>query len=418
MRKDISVETLSRKEGIRLNKSKLARQYGCCWKTIDRRLNPEKYKKKCSEKKKRIYTSKLDDYKALIESKVSEGNIPATGIFTLLKIKYGYTGGYGIVRNYVRKVKADITNILTIRFETIPGYQSQVDWKETLTLTSTEGIKYTVNIFLMVLGYSRMKYIELTTDKTQATFERALINSFEYFGGTTAEILFDNMKTVVDHAKSDYRHVVLNNSAVQFAKDANFKIITCLSFRPQTKGKVETLAKIMNRLKAFDHEFKDLEELDKIVKALMKELNYEEKSQATNEIPCIRFEKEKEYLTPVNIDLLKSNILHNDRQYKVTKESMITYKGIKYSVPTEYVGKYISVNEDIECIHLYFNTKLIRSYKKDEKFRYNYKKSDYLDILEHSDISAYGKEKLIENINNQDLRSLNEINIEEDDYYA
>lgn len=414
MRKDISVETLSRKEGIKLNKSKLARQYGCCWKTIDRRLNPKKYKKKGSEKK-RVYTSKLDPYKALVESKVKEGSIPATGIFELLKIKYNYTGSYGTVRNYVRKIKTEIKNILTIRFETIPGYQAQVDWKETLTLTSIEGIKYTINIFLIVLGYSRMKYIELTTDKTQATFERALINSFEYFGGTTEEILFDNMKTVVDHAKSDYRHVVLNNSVVQFAKDANFKIVTCLAFRPQTKGKVETVAKIMNRLKAFDHEFKNLDDLDEIVKTLMNELNYKEKSQATNEIPSIRFEKEKEYLTPVNIDLLKSNILHKNRQYKVTKESMITYKGIKYSVPIDYVGKNISVNEDIECIHLYFNTKLIRSYKKDEQYRYNYKKSDYLDIIEHTDISEYGKERLIENINNQDLRSLNEINIEEDD---
>jgi hypothetical protein len=28
-----------------VNKSALARQYNCCWKTIDRKLNPEKYKK-------------------------------------------------------------------------------------------------------------------------------------------------------------------------------------------------------------------------------------------------------------------------------------------------------------------------------------------------------------------------------------
>lgn len=26
-----------------VNKSALARQYGCCWKTIDKRLNPDKY---------------------------------------------------------------------------------------------------------------------------------------------------------------------------------------------------------------------------------------------------------------------------------------------------------------------------------------------------------------------------------------
>ena len=44
MRKDITIEKIML-GGERLNKSALARQYGCCWETIDRRLNPDKYKK-------------------------------------------------------------------------------------------------------------------------------------------------------------------------------------------------------------------------------------------------------------------------------------------------------------------------------------------------------------------------------------
>ena len=59
MRKDITIEKIML-GGERLNKSALARQYGCCWETIDRRLNPDKYRK---EKKVRIYKSILDPYK-------------------------------------------------------------------------------------------------------------------------------------------------------------------------------------------------------------------------------------------------------------------------------------------------------------------------------------------------------------------
>ena len=44
MRKDITVEKLML-GGEKLNKSELARRYNCCWEIIDRRLNPEKYKK-------------------------------------------------------------------------------------------------------------------------------------------------------------------------------------------------------------------------------------------------------------------------------------------------------------------------------------------------------------------------------------
>ena len=49
--------------GKKVNKTALAKQYGCCWRTIDKRLNPEKYKK---ERKLRLYTSMLDPYKNII----------------------------------------------------------------------------------------------------------------------------------------------------------------------------------------------------------------------------------------------------------------------------------------------------------------------------------------------------------------
>ena len=300
MRKDITIEKIML-GGEKVNKSALARQYGCCWETIDRRLNPEKYQK---ERKVRIYSSVLDPYKNIIDEKIENNNIPATGIYFLLKNKYDYKGKYGIVRKYVSSKKENIISNLTIRFETIKGYQSQVDWKEKLKLHDTLGNEYIVSIFLIVLGNSRYKYIELTFNQNQQTLFRCMVNAFRYFGGTTKEILFDNMKTIVDQVKSNFSDVVINNKAMQFSKDAGFKIVTCRPYRPRTKGKVETLAKIMNRLKAYDYEFNDIGELEQVVRTLNYELNYEEKSQATNEIPRILFEKEKEYLIPINYELL------------------------------------------------------------------------------------------------------------------
>ena len=269
MRKDITIEKLTL-GGEKLNKSAMARQYNCCWRTIDKRLNPDKYKK---DKKTRIYKSMLDSYKNIIDEKIENNNIPATGIYFLLKTKYDFKGKYGIVNKYVSSKKENIISNLTIRFETIKGYQSQVDWKERLKLHDSKGNEYIVSVFLIVLGNSRYKYIELTFDQTQTTLFRCMTNAFKYFGGTTEEILFDNMKTIVDRAKSDFTDVVINSKAMQFSKDAGFKIVTCRPYRPRTKGKVETLAKIMNRLKAFDYEFYSSCELKEIVTKLNYELN-------------------------------------------------------------------------------------------------------------------------------------------------
>ena len=264
-----------------------------------------------------------------------------------------------------------------------------------------------------MLGNSRYKYIELTFDQTQPTLFNCLINAFKYFGGITEEILFDNMKTIVDRVKSNFTEVVINSKALQFAKDAGFKIITCRPYRPKTKGKVETLAKIMNRLKAFDYEFEDVNELKLIVEKLLYELNYEEKSQATNEVPINLFKKEKEYLKPVNFKLLEHYNLP-EKTYKVSNESMINYHGIKYSLPIQYVGKNISVLDEDNVIHLYYNKNLVCSYKKNSKYKYNYKESDYIDILKNSSFNT-STEKEIEDFINKNLYSLDGINIERDD---
>ena len=382
MRKDITIEKIML-GGEKVNKSALARQYGCCWRTIDRRLNPDKYKK---ENNIRTYKSILDPYKNIIDEKVENNNIPATGVYFLLKNKYGYNGKYGIVNKYVSSKKKSIISNLTIRFETIKGYQSQVDWKEKLKLHDINGNEYIFSIFLIVLGNSRYKYIELTFDQTQPTLFRCLINSFKYFGGRTEEILFDNMKTIVDQVKSNFTDVIINSKAMQFSKDVGFKIVTCRPYRPRTKGKVETLAKIMNRLKAYDNEFNNKEDLKQVVKQLNYELNYE----------------------------ILENYCLPEKTYKVSNESMISYHGIKYSVPIQYIGKPITVIDEDNAIHLYYNKELIYSYKKNTNFRYNYKEKDYIDILKHSSFNTKTEEEINEYIE-KNLYSLDGIYIDKGD---
>lgn len=217
-----------------VNKSEVARRFGCSWKTVDRKINPEKYSK---NKKQRKYKFKLDPYKEIISTKLDTYSCSAKSIYLLIKEKYGYEGSYSLVNKYVSNHKKEETRKATIRYETIPGHQAQVDWKEKFKLVDRYGIEYTINIFLIILGYSRKKFIKLTFERSQQTLFECMSQAFQYFGGTTKEILFDNMKTVVDQAKSNYHSVVINEKFRQFAKDANFNIVTCRPYRPQTKRK-------------------------------------------------------------------------------------------------------------------------------------------------------------------------------------
>ena len=87
------------------------------------------------------------------------------------------------------------------------------------------------------------------------------------------------------------------------------------------------------------------------------------------------------------------------KEYKVSKESMITYKGQKYSVPTYLIGKSVSVKETDEYIHIYYITNLITKHKKSKKFL-NYHKEHIVDILKSDALKGYKNNEIEEFVNN------------------
>ena len=375
-----------------MSKAAMARIMGCDPRTVKRYLEGYEPKKK----RKILKKSKLDKFKETIISKLEIG-CTSMAIFKFIQ-KDGYTGSYSLVADFVQKHKEEQIKKATIRFETAPGLQSQVDWKENLKMISKHGELFEVNIFLMVLGYSRTKFVKLTSDKTQKTLFKCMNEAFKYFGGVPKEIVFDNMATVVDRANSRIGNVKLNTKFVQYSKDIGFNPITCRIYRPQTKGKVESLAKLVDRLQVYNHEFETYEELEKIVKMFMKEIN-NEISQGTNMKPIERLAKETKHLLPLPNQEVLNAYTTSPKEYKVSKESMITYKGQKYSVPTYLIGKSVSVKETDEYIHIYYITNLITKHKKSKKFL-NYHKEHIVDILKSDALKGYKDNEIEEFVNN------------------
>ena len=383
MRGDIkeAITFLDREEDITLfNKAELARRYNCDPRTIDRYLKIQSGEIVPSTSS-RVYHSKLDDYKSVIINKVDTYGCTAMAVYKFI-VKKGYTGKYSIVADFVIKHKDTETKKATIRFETNPGLQAQVDWKEDMTLISRSGQPFKINIFLMVMGYSRNKFIIITSDRSQDTLFRCMVEAFKYYGGLPQEILFDNMKTVVDHARSSFAKTVFNDKFEVFARDMGFTPIACRPYRPQTKGKAEALAKLMDRLKVYNEEFDTWDDLIRITTEFRDDIN-KELSQGCDDIPIELFEKEKEYLLPLpHMELLTSYISRQEEKtYPVNRESMIKYEGRKYSVPTRYIGERMTVTKDDSGnLSIYYNNQLVVCHTVSDK-RYNYTIDTACDIL-------------------------------------
>lgn len=359
------------KEVISLNISEYARLLGCSWATAKKRL--EGHQNKEREKKPSI----LDSFKNIIDEKVDKYCCTSKSIYLYIK-DLGYTGSYPTVRNYVKQHKKECIKKATMRVIHTPGLQAQVDWKESFTLISKYGEVLNFNIFLYIHSFSKYKYIELTLDRSQPTLFKCLINAFKYSEGVPEEIWFDNMKTVVDSHNPNNGDVIFNKNFLSFTNEIGYKPIACRPYRPQTKGIVENLAKIMDRLKVYNDEVEDINDVIKIIKEFNIQLN-NEISQATNKTPFEIFNEEKKYLKP----LVNQNILdtyEESQTRKVSNESMIIYNDNKYSVPTAYIGKTVEIKIENNYLHIYYNKKFINHHEISDK-KFNYKKEDLIEIM-------------------------------------
>ncbi|UTH06456.1 IS21 family transposase [Macrococcoides canis] len=370
-------------KGIKPNYAELGRQYNCDPRTVKKYYEAGK-ENELERLKKRQQTrkaSKLDPFKEIIDEKIELG-CTAMAIFKYIE-KKGYEGKYTILREYCKNKKQNETKKATIRVETNPGIAAQVDWKEDMIMHDKFGRTYQFNIFLYVLHYSKMKYITLTWDRKQDTLFECLKDAFEYTEGVPKEIWFDNMRTVVDRPRTQFRKVVFNNLFYQFSKDANFEPIACRPYRPQTKGSVESLAKFVEqRLRPYDYEFYDAVELIGLVNDLCHELNHIEISQATEQHPIDVFNlEEKEHLNSFNAKLLETYI-EDECIRIVSKESMINFRKGKYSVPTKYIGEEVQVifNNSTDELLIYFDGELIRRHDLSER-KLNYFIEDKIEIL-------------------------------------
>jgi len=280
--------------------------------------------------------SKLDPYKGMITMWLEEAPYSAERILEKIR-EQGYTGGHSIVREYVRGKKEQFDEKATVRFETMPGLQGQMDWAhfENYTIMENGSVKK-LYCFLMVLGYSRMRYIEFVTDMSTNTMIQCHINGFRYFGGYPEEMLYDNMKQVVIKRLFKQEDSTLNRQFEDFAGFYGFKPVLCRPYRGQTKGKVErTVAYVRDNFMT-GIKYESMDDLNGQAYAWCNKVNAKVHA-TTNEIPFDRLKREG--LNPIK----REYIIDKINLRRVQKDCLISYSGNQYSVPSEYVGKDVAV---------------------------------------------------------------------------
>lgn len=183
--------------------------------------------------------------------------------------------------------------------------------------------------------------MEFTQRQDAETLLDCMVHAFIYFGGVTATVLTDNMKTVVlDRVDGQSR---FHAKLLDFASYYGFLPRACHPYRPQTKGKIESTIRYIKSSFWPGLRFDSLAELNRQALTWCAEANHRVHA-TTREVPAERFPREE--LIPLNGQPSYDTSYVSHRL--VAKDCMLAYRGNRYSVPHAYAGKSVVVREPLE----------------------------------------------------------------------
>jgi len=306
----------------------IAEMLGICERTVRNYLKQKPRPRKCPQR-----ASKLDPFKQAIIDQLEE-NPSYNGELLYERIVHmGYVGKKTVMKAFVAQIRRRITATAVQRFETEPGHQAQVDWKE-FGKQIVDGRGAKLYAFVMVLGYSRKSFVRFTTDMKQSTLLACHELAFAYFGGVSEEVLYDNMRTAFQpDAEGEWRPTKrLSALAVHYG----FIPRRCRVRRPETKGKVErTIGYLGNnfwpRMEGETLSLAGLNErvgewLDSICAKPIADLGESRAERFVRELPTLK---------PLPSDSFDARDVV---ACVVSRESTIRYETNRYSVPPEFIA--------------------------------------------------------------------------------
>jgi transposase len=282
-------------------------------------------------------SSQLDPFKEYLQRRFAE--VPLSAIRLLEEIRpMGYAGSLCTLRRFLAPLRTQQRTQAkaTVRFETPPGHQAQVDWAYAGAFPDASGQLVKISIFVMVLGFSRMLYIQFTTSMELEQLLGCHLEAFVFFGGWPKELLYDNMAQVKLPGSKEWNPLFLD-----FAHYYGLLPRTCRVRRPRTKGKVERMVDYVKDNFLLGRTFADLADLNAQGRHWLEHTANVRLHATTQRRPLDLLAAEE--LTP-HASMLPYRFLRKS-VLKVSVESFVHWDRSRYSVHPDHVGRTVLVEE-------------------------------------------------------------------------
>jgi transposase len=259
----------------------------------------------------------------------------------------GYTGSATVLRRYLRTIRPARGRVYQeVHYQ--PAQAMQVDWGE-CGRVQVGSTTRKVSVFVAVLCYSRLLFIEFTLSQRKAEFYRGLVNALTFFGGSPRNLIFDNLKAAVLNGSG--RHACFHPEFLALCGYFCMQPVACARRDPESKGVVEGGVRYVkhNALAGRADELLRFEDYLTLAPSWRDRVANLRIHETTHERPLDRFQQERGLLRP-----LPAIPFDTDEVVPaiVSPHARIAFDGNRYSVPPQFVRRPITLRANRDELRL------------------------------------------------------------------
>lgn len=298
----------------------------------------------------------------------------ARRIYDRLIAEMSFSGGESTVRRIVREIRdAAPKTFLPLDFR--PAEAIQIDWGEATIYLKGQRMK--VQLFCMRLCYSGQPFVYACPRGNMESFLESHVKGFEFLGGVTKRLIFDNGKVAVKegygvHAKEQAYYTAFR---AHYAFDTQY----CNPGKGNEKGLVEGLVGWMRRnILVPVPRVESLEELNTMI--LERCRTYGEHHIRDKQAPVgVMLQNERPLFTPLPV---YRYCFAKTATAKVNEMCLVRFDTNRYSAPATYSGKEVTIKGYANRVEIFYRSELVaehpRTYAKGQT---QYRMEHYLEDL-------------------------------------
>ena len=252
------------------------------------------------------------------------------------------------------------SQVATVRFETAPGEQMQVDVGQRLVRIA--GTLVRVFFVCAVLGFSRRLFVRAFLSARQDDWREGIAGAFQRFGGVPRTLLIDNDGALVIGRDQATQTARLHPAFAAFCRDFGVEARVCRPYRARTKGKTESGVKYVKRNAIAGRAFGSFAEFEGHLDGWMREAD-ERVHGTTHERPIDRFLREEMIALrpfPANPLPLRERRLRR----KVANDALVDIDTVRYSVPHRLVRTEVEVLVGESEVRIYSGADLVATHAR------------------------------------------------------